>query len=95
MPITTTTSDAAAASASARRGHVGFPPRADDDPLSCVVDLVADGVVDSVRQLGPALVKEGADELVGVARRSHASRSCGSVTVRASASRLARSALVA
>ena len=26
-------------------GHVGFPPRADDDPLSCAFDVVADGVV--------------------------------------------------
>jgi hypothetical protein len=61
----------------------------------CSFDVGTDGVVRAIRQLGPALVKEGADETIGVALFGHAGRSLESEGVRASASRLARNAVVA
>ena len=75
--------------------HVGNPPRAEDDPLSCRFHAIADRVERRVGQLGRAVPEEGGELPVEVARRGHAVRSCEAEDVLASASRPARSACFA
>ena len=75
--------------------HVGFPPRADDDPLACVFDLIADRVIGPLGQFGRTRAEERVDESIGIAWRGHAGRSSETGVVRASASMLARIAAVA
>ena len=92
----TTATTAAAAEAEANNlVHLGKPPRADDDPLSCLISAIADRVERLVGQLGRAVLKEVVELPIEVVVRGHAVRSWDVWDVRASASRLARSARLA
>ena len=75
--------------------HGGDPPRADEGPLSFLFDLGTHRVVDLVLQLLLAFQEEVVDQPVGISGRGHAIRSWEGGVARASASMLARSALVA
>ena len=72
--------------------HDGQPPRADEDPLSCVFDAIANRVERRVGQLGRSIQKEGLQLSVEVVPGGHASRSWDVADALASASRAARSA---
>ena len=77
------------------------PPWTEGGPLLGAVDFRPHLVEDLLAQVHRAFVQKGVDELIWIAGcvripwRGHAERSCGGSCVRASASRLARSAEVA